>query len=138
MLSKFDNFDLLRITLWFTARFDKISEKLPERVESFIGWASEWKVENYENKIKELYSKRCKFVHNGNRNNITKQDLDFSDSLLLNVFYNIVKHKEIFKSKQGVVDFSEKVRCERILEVEPKVRPETLKFIKKSKKALKI
>jgi len=109
---------------------DKILESLPERVEAFIGWSSDWSIENYSERIKSIYKKRCGFVHAGKTDEITINDLLFTDGVLVNVLYNIVKHIELFKNKKSIIDFSEKIQAEKLLGIRSKLRPKTFHFIK--------
>ena len=80
-------------------------------------------------RIKEVYKKRCDFVHDGNRESIAIEDVLFTDDLLLNVLINIVKHPKIFYSKKQLIKFAEKVKAEHLLDIKPKVRPKSLRFI---------
>ena len=84
--------------------------------------------ENYKEKIKSAYKKRCAFVHNGRREEITVEDLLFTDDLLLNLLINLIQHINIFKSKEAVIEFSNKVEAEYLLGVTPRVRPKSLQF----------
>ena len=122
--------NMIAIETLLTQRDDKYSEKLPERAEAFIGWAKDWKVENFETKIKDVYQKRCLFVHTGKRDHIRIADILFSDDLLLNVLNNIVRHPDIFGSKRKLIEFSENVKAEHLLGVKGKVRPKALQFIR--------
>ena len=122
--------NMIALETLLTQRNDKYSEKLPERTEAFIGWAKDWKVENFETKIKDIYQKRCLFVHAGQRDHIGIADILFSDDLLLNVLNNIVRHPSIFGSKGKLIEFSEKVRAEHLLGIKAKVRPKTLRLLR--------
>src|SRR5690606_20271832 len=110
-------------------RTDKLSEALPARVEAFIGWSQDWQVSDYEGRIRELYQKRSTVVHRGARDAVSMVDVLFSDELIVNVLMNIVRHPSLFGSKAKVVEFSEKVRAERLLGVRPRVRPKTLQML---------
>jgi hypothetical protein len=122
--------NMIALETLLTQRDDKYSEKLPERTEAFIGWSKDWSEDNFEDKIKDIYQKRCLFVHTGKRNHIGIEDILFSDDLLLNVLNNIVKHPQIFGSKGKLIEFSEKVRAEHILGIKTKVRPKTLQLLR--------
>ncbi len=122
--------NMIALETLLTQRDDKYSEKLPERTEAFIGWAKDWKVKNFEAKIKDIYKKRCLFVHTGQRDHISIADILFSDDLLLNVLNNIVRHPRIFRSKGRLIEFSEKVQAEHLLGIKPKIRPKTLQLIR--------
>jgi len=122
--------NIIALETLLTRRDDKYSEKLPERSESFIGWAKDWKVDDFEAKIKDIYQKRCLFVHTGQRDHINIEDILFSDDLLLNVLNNILRHPSIFGSKDKLIQFSEKVQAEHLLGLKTKVRPKTLRLIR--------
>ena len=123
--------NMIVIEMLLTEQGDKYSTSLPERAEAFIGWIGYWKENNYEESIKELYAKRCQFVHDGNSSAISINDVLFSEDIACNLFWNIIKHIKIFPSKQNIIDFSEKVKAEKLLGVKPKVQPKTLKFMRR-------
>lgn len=120
--------NMIAIETLLTHQGDSYSNALPKRVEAFIGWTTDWLVNDYENKIKEVYRKRCAFVHAGKSDEILVPDLLFTDNLLNNIFYNILKHMDIFKSKESLIDFSLKVEAEHVLGIKTKVRPKTVSF----------
>lgn len=122
--------NIIALETLLTRKDDKYSEKLPERTEAFIGWAQDWDVENFDRKIRDIYRKRSVFVHSGRRDEIDIEDILFSDELLMNVFVNIVRHPDIFESKEKLIKFSEKVQAERTLGIKPKVRPKTFAIVR--------
>jgi hypothetical protein len=119
--------NMIAIELLLTHGGDKYKEMLPERAEAFLGWTIQWYLDSYKEKIDYLYQKRCNFVHKGRRNEITINDLLFSDTLLLNVITNIVKHHKLFNSKEKLIEFSEKIQAENILGIKSKNRPKTFR-----------
>lgn len=121
--------NMVALELLLTKQGDTYINVLPERAEAFIGWATSWQIENYEERIREVYKKRCRMVHEGVTDGITIEDLLFTDDLLLNLFENIALHPELFSSKKAVVEFAERCRAERLLGVKAKVRPKTLRFV---------
>ncbi len=121
---------MIALETLLTRRDDRYSEKLPERSESFIGWAKDWKVDDFKTKIKDIYQKRCLFAHTGQRDHINIEDILFSDDLLLNVSTNILRHPSIFGSKDKLIQFSEKVQAEHLLGLKTKLRPKTLRLIR--------
>ena len=131
------NIDIPQCFLWnmiaietlLTQRNDKYSDKLPERAEAFIGWSKNWKITNYSEKIRDVYKKRCEFVHTGKRDHIKISDILFTDDLLLNVIINIVKHPKLLGSKRKIIEFSDKVQAEHLLRIKSKVRPKTLRHL---------
>ena len=125
--------NMIIIEMLLTEQGDKYSESLSERSEAFIGWVGYWKENNYEESIKKLYSKRCQFVHDGYSNAITINDVLFAEDIVFNILYNIIKHIKLFPSKQSVIDFSDKVKAEKLLKIVPKTQPKTLKFMRRTR-----
>ena len=123
--------NMIVIEMLLTGPGDKYSDSLPERAQAFLGWIGFWDENNYNDKIKELYKKRCQFVHDGNSKNITVADVVFTDDLVFNLFWNIIQHISLFPTKKSVVDFSEKIKAEKLLEIKSKVLPRTFHFMKK-------
>lgn len=121
--------NMIALELLLTDRGDSQASALPQRIEAFIGWVGFWKTHDYAEAIRSLYEKRCKLVHQGQREVISIRDLLFSDDLLLNVFHNLVRHPRIFKSKRDVVLFADRVKAEHLLGVKPRVRPKTMRFL---------
>ena len=123
--------NMIIIEMLLTEQGDKYSDRLPERAEAFIGWVSNWNEKNYEKKIRELYKKRCEFVHDGNSKNIKVEDVLFTDNLVFNLLWNIVKHINLFPTKESIIEFSDKVKAEKLLGMNSKIQPKTLKFMAK-------
>ena len=69
--------NMIALELLLTKRGDKYTEELPRRIEAFLGWVGYWDIDNYEKQIKDIYKKRCQFVHDGQRDNINIADLQF-------------------------------------------------------------
>jgi hypothetical protein len=111
---------------------DRYPEILPKRIEAFLGWVGYWSVNEYEQRIKDVYKKRCKFVHDGKRDQIEVSDLLFTDDLLLNLLANLVSHPKVFSSKDEVIKFADKVEAEHTLGIKPRVRPKTLRFFSRT------
>ncbi len=127
--------NMIAIESLLTRRGDKYSEVLPKRIEAFIGWVGYWDVDNYKDKIKDVYLKRCQYVHDGNDSNIEIQDLLFTDDILLNVLLNLLAHHNIFNSKEDVIEFTTKIGAEHVLGIvgnKSKIRPKTLRFLSKN------
>jgi hypothetical protein len=137
--------DLLKSFVWnwvaletlLTRKGDRVGEMLPRRAESLLGWVllsddpeiTLWKAAKYEARIREVYGKRNRLLHEGKRDDITYEDVEFTDHLLLNLLSNLVAFPRLFDSKDAIIHFSEKVEAERILGVRPRVRPRDLRFI---------
>jgi hypothetical protein len=43
--------------------------------------------------------------------------------------WNIITHIDTFPSKRSIIEFSDKVKAEKLLGVKSKVQPKTLKFM---------
>lgn len=121
--------NMIALETLLTQQGDTYVDALPTRAEAFIGWTGFWKVEGFQERIRDVYLKRCSLVHAGNRNLITRSDLFFTDNLLLNLFHNIVGHHGLFASKSSVIEFSKKVQAEHLLGLNARVRPKTLQYL---------
>lgn len=119
--------NMIVLEMLLTQQGDTYVEALPQRIESFLGWAGFWQSANYEEHIRNLYQMRCKIVHTGDFSSVSVPDLLFSDDLVLHMFDNIVNHLKIFPSKKAVIEFSQKVGAEKLLGARPRVRPRTLR-----------
>ena len=127
--------NMIAIESLLTRQGDKYTEVLPKRIEAFIGWVGYWDIDRYKDRIRELYSKRCQYVHDGNDANIEIRDLLFTDDLLLNILLNLIAHHKIFNSKEDVIEFTKKVSAEHVLGIvgdKSKIRPKTLRFLSKN------
>lgn len=113
-------FNVIALEMLLTNQNDKISEKLIERIAFFLDWCEEWDEQNFTEKIKDLYSKRCLYVHDGNTRGITKDDVIFSDSIAFNILNNIVKFIHQIPSKTKLIELSDKYACEKKLGLESK------------------
>jgi hypothetical protein len=118
--------DMIALEMLLTQQGDKYRDVLPKRIEAFLGWAGWWHQRNFARRIDEIYTLRCKLVHDGDADGITRDHLKFADDLLLSLLTNLVNHHSVFPSKQAVLEFSEKVAAEHLLGVKPKVRPKRL------------
>jgi hypothetical protein len=108
----------------------KMRDTLPKRVGALLDWSANWEADNYEERIKNAYDKRNALLHRGRRDEVTNQDLWFTDLILVNVLMNLVWHPKLFSSKDAFVEFSEKVEAQRTLgEKRQRVRPRGFRFI---------
>lgn len=132
--------DLANAFLWnmisletlLTSYGDSYSSMLPKRVEAFIGWSTKWSVDEYHDKIVDVYKKRCAMVHAGRRDEIQISDLLFTDDILLNVLANVINNIDLFRTKEDLIKFSERVQAEQVLGVKGKVQPKKLTFISRN------
>lgn len=123
--------NMVVLEMLLTKQDDRLRDTLPQRVEALLGWVFYWRVEDYEERIREMYGKRNALLHQGKRNAITEQDLAFTDHLLVNLLVNLVGNPRLFSSKEDVVKFSKKLEAERILGVPPRIRPKNLRFVRR-------
>ena len=119
---------MIALELLLTRQQDKLSKVLPKRAEAFLGWTGLWQSQDYEARIKDVYEKRNKLMHTGEREIISKRDLLFTDDLLLNLFANLTKMPDLFASKEKIIEFAEKVEAEHKLRIKSKVQPGKLRF----------
>jgi Holliday junction resolvase len=108
----------------------KFLDILPKRIEAFFGWYTNWKTDEFEDKIKEIYGKRCSLVHRAKGENITTEDLLFTDSLLFNLLLNITSFPKLFRTQKSLINFSRRLEAQKILGI--KRKPIGLKFVKVS------
>ncbi len=123
--------NMIAIEMLLTSEREKYAEVLPERAEAFLGWVYDWRANEYEDKIRKCYQKRCLIVHNGDRKCVTQGDLEFTDAILFNLLTNLIQHHAVFKGKNDIKQFSEKVKAEHLLGVKTTVRPKSLSFTRK-------
>jgi len=125
--------NMIAMEALLTKRGDKYLEVLPKRIEAFIGWIGYWNIEDYKGNIEDIYTKRCQYVHDGNESNIEIKDLLFTDDIIFNMLINIIHHINLFKRKEDIISFTEKVSAEHLLGIvgrKSKIRPKTLSFFK--------
>jgi hypothetical protein len=119
--------NMIALETLLTRQGDKYTDVLPSRLEAFLGWVGYWTTQQYPDRIKEVYKKRCAFVHDGSKE-IKLKDLLFTDDLLFNLLVNLTNLSKLFNSKDRIIEFADKVEAEHILGVRPKVRPKQLRF----------
>lgn len=123
-------YNMIIMETLLTTRNDKQKETLVSRLGAFFEWLQGWD-ESVENQIDELYKKRSAYVHNLDSDNITIQDVLFTDTLIFNLMNNIVKHPKLFSSKNDLIEFSKKIEAEKVLGIKSKIRPKTFYFLEK-------
>jgi len=121
--------NMIALELLLTRQEDTYVDALPARAEAFLGWVGYWQVQDFERRIRAAYQKRCQLVHRGRRDVIDAQDVVFTDQLLLNLMFNVVRHIARFPSKESIVEFSSRVEAEKLLGLKSKTRPKTLMFL---------
>jgi hypothetical protein len=92
-----------------------ISKQSLSRCEYFLGWNEDWKNEKYDSRIREIYKRRCDFVHNGDIKLIEVKDLLFTDDLIFNILNNIVRCRNQIKDINDIFEYSEKYEAEKLL-----------------------
>lgn len=121
--------DLLKSFIWNMAALEtlltkrdqeKTQDVLRKRAEALLGWVlfgeieedggrkrevTLWEAADYESQLERCYRKRNSFLHGSERDDITEQDLAFTDLLLLNILANLVRFPKLFDSKDKVIAF---------------------------------
>ena len=123
--------NMIALELLMTRQGDTVGDALPSRAEALLGWSQNWQQDGFENKIRTVYERRCRLVHQGDRECPTSEDLYFTDDLLLCLLANLVAHPSLFSSKDTVIEFSKRVKAEKLLGVEAEVRPKSLRMFRR-------
>jgi hypothetical protein len=123
--------NMIALELLLTKQGDQVKNELPSRAEALLGWSVDWAKAEFDRRIRDVYQKRCLMVHQGDRESPASEDLFFTDDLLLSLLVNIAGHPKLFASKNDVIEFSRRVEAERLLGIKPRVRPKTLRFLKR-------
>jgi len=124
--------NMIALELLLTRQGDTVGDMLPARAEALIGWSRHWIEDRFETKIRAAYQRRCRLVHQGDRDSPTREDLYFTDDLLLCLLANLVAHLNIFQSKDDVREFSYRVAAEKLLGAKPRVRPKSLQMFRRT------
>lgn len=106
---------VIALEMILTREGEKISEQLVSRCEYFLGWNEEWVNEKYDSRIRNIYKKRCDFVHNGDIKLIEIKDLLFTDDLIFNILNNIVRYNTKIQDLKDIIEFSAKYEAEKLL-----------------------
>jgi hypothetical protein len=123
--------NVIALEMLLTKRGEKISEMLTKRAEYFLGWNSDWIEEKYEERINDIYSKRCDFVHKGDIRFIAIKDILFTDDLIFNILNNVIRcHKKILDF-ENIVDFCYKYEAEKLLNQKSKYQFGKFELMKK-------
>lgn len=123
--------NIIALEMFLTKEGEKISEKLVSRAEYFLGWNEMWVKENYGSRIKEIYSKRCDFVHNGDIKLIDIKDLIFTDDLIFNILNNLIRCKNRIQDFNDILVYSEKFEAEKLLNQKSKYQFGKFEFMRK-------
>lgn len=115
--------NMIALEILLTHQGDTYKSDIPKRIEALLGWYKYWESENYYNNIIHVYTLRSSFVHDGNDKQITKQDLLFTDKLLFNVLWNIIKNISYFGSKNRLIEFANDYEARKYLKLKRRKRP---------------
>ncbi len=129
-------YNMIILETLLTTANDKQKDTLIIRLRAFFGWLSGWDNKT-EKHIGTLYNKRNAYVHDAKNDSITREDVIFTDELIINLVTNILMHPSNFPSKDALIEFSEKVQAEKLLDIKPKVRPKTFCYIRRSNPKIK-
>jgi hypothetical protein len=123
--------NVIALEMLLVNQSERIEDKLIERSGYFLDWSEHWVQDDIENRIRQVYGKRCKYVHDGEVQGITKQDLIFTDDLLFNIFNNILRNIDKIQSKGDLIEFSEKYKCEKKLQIKSKFQFPRFQYVRK-------
>ncbi len=124
--------NMVALEMLLARQGDKYSDVIPKRIEALLGWIGYWETAKFAERIDGVYSLRCKIVHDGRLDLVEPKDLLFTDDLLVNVLFNLVRHPKLFQSKDDVINFAELVSAEHLLGRKSRARPKTLTFIRRT------
>ncbi|MCK0137379.1 HEPN domain-containing protein [Arenibacter sp. S6351L] len=124
--------NVIALEMLLVSQGEKIEEKLIERSEYFLDWCADWINDKIEDKLKIIYKKRCDYVHDGKTQDITKDDLIFTDDLIFNLMNNILNHIEKISSKGKLIEFSDKYLAEKKLGLESNYQFGEFQFVRKT------
>jgi hypothetical protein len=128
--------NVIALEMLLTNQGEKIAEKLIERSGYLLDWNKEWIKNDFPQKIKEVYNKRCNYVHDGKTDQISKEDLIFTDDLVFNIYNCIIKNLDRVSSKKYLIEFSVKYQCEKKLKIQSsKYQLGKFQFMRKRYKA---
>ncbi|HCY74412.1 MAG TPA: hypothetical protein DHV28_00690 [Ignavibacteriales bacterium] len=123
--------NMIALEILLTHQGDSYKTDLPKRIEALLGWFKRWETDSYIDNIVRVYKLRSAFVHDGNNGAITKKDLLFTDKILFNVLWNIIKNISFFSSKNKVIEFTKDYEARTYLNLKRKKKPK-LYFADKS------
>lgn len=123
--------NVIAIEMLLVNQGEKIEKKIIERSSYLLDWCDEWKNEQIEKRIKDIYQKRCLYVHDGKHQKITKEDLIFTDDLIFNIYNNLLKNIKKINSKGKLIEFSDKYKCEKELDLKSKFQFAKFEYMRK-------
>lgn len=133
--------DLVQSFMWMFAALDtvlgdgslkgKYDQILVSRAKALLGWCVVWEDMSYGKKIEEIYKKRSRFVHGGERDGIAESDLTFLDDLVKNILLNIVERPDAFATREKFHEYARKVEAATVLGCEKDIYIKTLRFCSK-------
>lgn len=120
----FEN-NFIALDLLLLRASDKQNASLFERADALLGWFLDGS--KFKPVLEALYRKRCGLFHEGSYKEINAIDLINSDVIVLNIFANIIRLRNIIISKSDLIEYSEKIKAYQVLGMKPK-RPKILMF----------
>ena len=146
--------DLLKSFIWNWGALETVltrrgewrtGKKLPKRVRALLYWVFysesagddkkasqevyDWWTKKYDDRINDVYDKRNRLLHNGERECVAALDLEFTDHLLVNIFTNLLRFPQVFRSKAEVIKFADEIEKNRSQGVSPRQRPLDFMFV---------
>lgn len=123
--------NVITLEMLLTNRGERIVDMLVKRSEYFFGWSEHWDNDDYEKRIRDIYDKRGKFVHNGDIKYIQLEDLVFLDNLIFNILNNIIRFRKQIKDRNDIIDITEKYEAEKLLGLKSKYRLKKFQMTRK-------
>lgn len=124
--------NMVALEMLLARQGDKYAEVIPKRIEALLGWIGYWDTAKFAERIDDIYKLRCKIVHDGRLDLVTPKDLLFTDDLMINVLFNLVRHPKVFQSKDDLINFADLVSAEHLLGMKSRIRPKTLRFTRRN------
>ena len=122
---------MIAIEAVITGRNNAHQETVISFFKALIGWTPDWVDKKYEGKIKDIFTKRNNYIHDGNAENITTENLLFTELLLFNLYNNIFGNSKHFDSKEKLkelIDTSNAINTLNLKDERHRFLPKDLKY----------
>ncbi|MDP8246722.1 MAG: hypothetical protein P9M00_01155 [Candidatus Tritonobacter lacicola] len=125
-------YDMVAIELLLTKRGEPFPDTVLDRMMTFFGWLTDWSPRPWKDLIKRLYKLRNKFVHAGRITDITGLDIINADMLLANLLNTLCSLTKLIKSKEDIIELTNKLAACKVLGIKFKGGPKQLTFHKQT------
>lgn len=109
-------YNMIAIETILCQRGDHYSTVLSERLKALYSGINNSN-ETFSAEIKILYDKRCKYVHDGDKNEITWQDVNKTEKIIFNLMNTVAQKPELFRIPKTIDDW---VTIQKASEIEGK------------------